>query len=224
MTSLAMNSTAMNTRARAGRCLLLTLGVLLASGASAEGMEERLRTQLRSTTQQLQALQSEQAQASAARIAAENQAKQAQAQIKQLSADLAKARGVAEQLAGQQQNLHSQAQAQMAASSEQIGKFKKAYDELLVMARAKEAERARLEAQLSERDTQVQQCSVKNQQMYGVAKQILAAYEKIDVAEVMKIRQPFAGGARVKFEELAQGFGDDLYKTQFDAPQAASTH
>ncbi|MDP2146114.1 MAG: DNA repair protein, partial [Pseudomonas sp.] len=84
---------------------------LVATGASAEGMEERLRTQLRSTTAQLQALQSEQAQAAAARIAAENQAKQAQVQIKQLSLELDKARGVAEQLAGQQQSLHSQAQA-----------------------------------------------------------------------------------------------------------------
>ncbi|MFJ2319154.1 DNA repair protein [Pseudomonas sp. NPDC087817] len=206
------------------RLLLLGLGMLIATGASAEGMEERLRTQLRSTTQQLQALQSQQAQASAAQLAAQNEAKAAQAQIRQLSAELAKAKGVAEQLAGQQQSLHSQAQAQVAASNEQTGKFKKAYDELLVMARAKEAERSKLQAQLAERDTQVQQCSVKNQQMYGVAKQILSAYENIDVAEVMKIRQPFAGSARVKFDELAQGFGDDLYKTQFDAPQAALAH
>ncbi|MBK5534737.1 DNA repair protein [Pseudomonas sp. TH08] len=206
------------------RVLWLGLGLLIATGASAEGMEERLRTQLRSTTQQLQALQSQQAQASAAQLAAQNEAKAAQAQIKQLTAELAKAKGVAEQLAGQQQSLHSQAQAQVAASTEQTGKFKKAYDELLVMARAKEAERSKLQAQLTERDTQVQQCSVKNQQMYGVAKQILTAYENIDVAEVMKIRQPFAGSARVKFDELAQGFGDDLYKTQFDAPQAALAH
>ncbi|WP_339466690.1 MULTISPECIES: DNA repair protein [unclassified Pseudomonas] len=206
------------------RLLLLGLGMLVATGASAEGMEERLRTQLRSTTQQLQALQSQQAQASAAQLAAQNEAKAAQAQIKQLTAELAKVKGVAEQLAGQQQSLHSQAQAQVAASAEQTGKYKKAYDELLVMARAKEAERSRLQAQLTERDTQVQQCSVKNQQMYGVAKQILSAYENIDVAEVMKIRQPFAGSARVKFDELAQGFGDELYKTQFDAPQAALAH
>ena len=206
------------------RFVLLGLGLLIATGVNAEGMEERLRTQLRSTTQQLQALQSQQAQASAAQLAAQNEAKAAQAQIKQLVAELAKAKGVAEQLAGQQQSLHSQAQAQVAASAEQTGKFKKAYDELLVMARAKEAERSKLQAQLAERDTQVQQCSVKNQQMYGVAKQILTAYENIDVAEVMKIRQPFAGSARVKFDELAQGFGDDLYKTQFDAPQAALTH
>ncbi|CAD5201810.1 DNA repair protein [Pseudomonas sp. FEN] len=201
--------------------LLLMVGVALANGASAEGMEERLRTQLRSTTQQLQALQSEQAQAGAARIAAENQTKAAQAQIKQLEAELAKAKGLSEQLAGQQQNLQSQAQAFAAASNEQLGKFKKAYDELLMLAKAKEAERARLQAQLTERDTQVQQCSVKNQQMYGVAKEILAAYEKIDVAEVMKIRQPFAGGARVKFEEMAQVFGDNLYKNQFDATHAS---
>jgi chromosome segregation ATPase len=206
------------------RFVWLGLGLLIATGAHAEGMEERLRTQLRSTTQQLQALQSQQAQASAAQLAAQNEAKAAQAQIKQLSAELAKAKGVAEQLAGQQQSMHSQAQAQVAASAEQTGKFKKAYDELLVMARAKEAERSKLQAQLAEGDTQVQQCSVKNQQMYGVAKQILTAYENIDVAEVMKIRQPFAGSARVKFDELAQGFGDDLYKTQFDAPQAALSH
>lgn len=206
------------------RVLLLGLSLFIAQGASAEGMEERLRSQLRSTTQQLQALQSQQAQASAAQLAAQNDAKAAQAQIKQLTAELAKAKGVAEQLADQQQNLHSQAQAQVAASNEQVGKFKKAYDELLVMARAKEAERSKLQAQLAERDTQVQQCSVKNQQMYGVAKQILTAYENIDVAEVMKIRQPFAGSARVKFDELAQGFGDELYKAQFDAPQAALAH
>lgn len=206
------------------RFLALGLGLLIATGASAEGMEERLRTQLRSTTQQLQALQSQQAQASAAQLAAQNEAKAAQAQIKQLTAELAKAKGLAEQLAGQQQSLHSQAQAQVAASAEQTGKFKKAYDDLLVLARGKEAERAKLQAQLAERDTQVQQCSAKNQQMYGVAKQILTAYENIDVAEVMKIRQPFAGSARVKFEELAQGFGDELYKTQFDAPQAAIAH
>ncbi|MDZ3826780.1 DNA repair protein [Pseudomonas fluorescens] len=206
------------------RVLLLGLSFFIAQGAHAEGMEERLRTQLRSTTQQLQALQSQQAQASAAQLAAQNEARAAQAQIKQLTAELAKAKGLAEQLAGQQQSLHSQAQAQVAASAEQTGKFKKAYDELLLMARAKEAERSKLQAQLAERDTQVQQCSVKNQQMYGVAKQILTAYENIDVAEVMKIRQPFAGSARVKFDELAQGFGDELYKTQFDAPQAALTH
>lgn len=47
---------------------------------------------------------------------------------------------------------------------------------------------------------------------------MLAAYEKVDIADVMKMRQPFAGSARVRFEELAQAYGDRLYESQFDAP------
>ncbi|WP_236209265.1 DNA repair protein [Pseudomonas tohonis] len=200
--------------------LALLLGACIANAASAEGMEERLRAQLRTTTQQLQALQSEQAQAAAARTAAEGQLAAAQAQIKQLTAELAKARGQAEQLAGQQESLRNAAQAQVAASTLQVGKFKQAYDELLGRARGIESARAQLATDLATRDEQVQQCTAKNQQMYQVAKDILEAYEKIDVSDVMKIRQPFAGSARVRFEELAQTYGDALYKTHFDAAMA----
>ncbi|BCD88671.1 hypothetical protein PSm6_50780 [Pseudomonas solani] len=203
--------------------LALLLGACVANSASADGMEERLRAQLRTTTQQLQALQSEQAQAAAARTAAEGQLTAAQAQIKQLTAELAKAKGQAEQLSGQQDSLRNAAQAQVAASNEQVGKFKQAYEELLGRARGIESARAQLTAELATRDEQVQQCTTKNQQMYQVAKGILEAYEKIDVAEVMKIRQPFAGSARVKFEELGQVYGDALYKNQFDAAMVPAT-
>ncbi|MDI7110769.1 DNA repair protein, partial [Pseudomonas aeruginosa] len=60
--------------------------------AYADSLEERLRTQLRSTTQQLQALQTEQAQATAAKAALESQRDAALAQVKQLSAELARAK------------------------------------------------------------------------------------------------------------------------------------
>lgn len=208
----------MNTRSRSA--LALGLALLASSGAHAEGMEERLRTQLRSTTQQLQALQSEQAQAAAARSAAESQLSTAQAQIKRLEAELAKARQQNEQLAGQQAALHEAAQAQVAASNEQVGKFKQAYEELLTRARGVEAARAQLTSDLAARDEQLQQCTTRNHEMYQVAREVLDAYERIDVADVVKLRQPFASRARVKFEELAQSYGDRLYDTQFDAALA----
>nr|WP_248921133.1 DNA repair protein [Pseudomonas entomophila] len=191
---------------------MLALGASLAASVSADTLEERLRAQLRSTTQQLQALQSEQAQASAARQAAEQQRDAAQAQVRELTA----------QLASQQQAMHSQAQALVASSNEQLHKYKQAYEELLGMARGKEGERAALQAQLTERDGQVSQCQARNQQMYGVAKEMLAAYEKVDIADVVNMRQPFAGGARVRFEELAQAYGDRLYESQFDAPKGVN--
>ncbi|BBT16957.1 hypothetical protein WP8S17C03_30060 [Metapseudomonas otitidis] len=208
----------MNTRSRSA--LALGLALLASSGAHAEGMEERLRTQLRSTTQQLQALQSEQAQAAAARSAAESQLSTAQAQIKRLEAELAKARQQNEQLAGQQAALHEAAQAQVAASNEQVGKFKQAYEELLTRARGVEAARVQLTGDLAARDEQLQQCATRNHEMYQVAREVLDAYERIDVADVVKLRQPFASRARVKFEELAQSYGDRLYDTQFDAALA----
>ncbi|MBO2931048.1 DNA repair protein [Metapseudomonas otitidis] len=208
----------MNTRSRSA--LALGLALLASSGAHAEGMEERLRTQLRSTTQQLQALQSEQALAAAARSAAESQLSTAQAQIKRLEAELAKARQQNEQLAGQQAALHEAAQAQVAASNEQVGKFKQAYEELLTRARGVEAARVQLTGDLAARDEQLQQCTTRNHEMYQVAREVLDAYERIDVADVVKLRQPFASRARVKFEELAQSYGDRLYDTQFDAALA----
>lgn len=210
----------MNTRSRSRSALALGLALLASSGAHAEGMEDRLRTQLRSTTQQLQALQSEQAQAAAARSAAESQLSTAQAQIKRLEAELAKARQQNEQLAGQQAALHEAAQAQVAASNEQVGKFKQAYEELLTRARGVEAARVQLTGDLAARDEQLQQCTTRNHEMYQVAREVLDAYERIDVADVVKLRQPFASRARVKFEELAQSYGDRLYDTQFDAALA----
>lgn len=60
---------------------LCAAGLSLAGGAQAESMEERLRAQLRSTTQQLQQLQSEQAQVNAAKAAAEAQRDAAQKEL-----------------------------------------------------------------------------------------------------------------------------------------------
>lgn len=88
--------------------------------AYADSLEERLRAQLRSTTQQLQALQTEQAQATAAKAALESQRDAALAQVKQLSAELARAKGQAEQLSAQQQGLHDRARQMVEASNEQL--------------------------------------------------------------------------------------------------------
>ena len=77
-----------------------------------------------------------------------------------------------------------------------------------------------LTADLDARDEQLQQCTTRNHEMYQVAREVLDAYERIDVADVVKLRQPFASRARVKFEELAQSYGDRLYDTQFDAALA----
>ena len=92
-------------------------------------MEEKLRAQLRNT-QQLQQMQSEQAQVNAAKAAAEAHATRRR-KLEALRGQLARAQGQAE-LSQQQSAVLESAQSQIAASNAQLGKFKGAYDELLV--------------------------------------------------------------------------------------------
>ncbi|SHI25289.1 DNA repair protein [Pollutimonas bauzanensis] len=203
------------------------MGVTLALAAPGlvqaqnQSMEERLRTQLRNTTQQLQSLQSQQAQVNAAKAAAEAQRDAAQKEIEQLRAQLNTAKGQAVKLAEQQNAVEQGARAQVAASIAQRDQFKGAYDELLALARTTEADRATLKKTLAQRDAEVTMCTAKNRELYNAGKEILAAYESFSTGDMLKIRQPFAGGARVKFEEQAQLYGDKLYGGQFDPRQAA---
>lgn len=200
---------------------LLGLG-LATQAAYGESMEERLRAQLRSTTQQLQAVQSEQARVRAEQAALVSQRDAALAQVKQLTGERDQARQRAEQLDSSHAGLREQASQQVAASQAQVGKFRQAYDELLTLSRSRDAERQQLQVSLQQREQALTSCTSKNQDMYVLAKDILGAYESIGFAETLRIRQPFASEARVKFEELAQRYGDDLYKTQVDGQPAVT--
>ena len=52
--------------------------------------------------------------------------------------------------------------------------------------------------------------------MYRVGQEVIAAYENLDMGDVLSSRQPFAAKARVKLETAAQAFGDKLYDQRFD--------
>ncbi len=210
-------------RRMAAAVALCAAGLTLSASAQAESMEERLRAQLRTTTQQLSQLQGEQAQVNAAKAAAEAQRDAALKELEALRGQLAQARGQADKLAGQQDAVVESAQAQVAASQAQLGKFKGAYDELLTLARAKETERQSLAMNLAQRDEEVKVCVARNREMYEAGKEILNAYERISTGDILALKQPFAGKARVKFEEQAQAYGDKLYDAQVPRSQAAAT-
>ncbi|MBO9356975.1 DNA repair protein [Bordetella petrii] len=214
----------MFTRIRLGAMgVSLALAVPALAHAQSQSMEERLRTQLRSTTQQLQSLQSQQAQVNAAKVAAEAQRDAAQKEVERLRGQLEKVTGQAQKLAEQQDAVEQAARAQVAASYAQRDQFKNAYDELLTMARATEANRVSLQKTLAQRDGELTLCAAKNRELYDAGKEILAAYENFSTGDLLKIRQPFAAGARVKFEEQAQEYGDKLYGGQFDPRQAVQS-
>ncbi|AUU08208.1 DNA repair protein [Serratia marcescens] len=189
------------------------------ASAVEQTMEERLRAQLRNTNQQLQAMQSGQAQLQAARNAAEAQLKAAQAQVKQLQTELEHAQNQGKALAQQQDSVRNQASEQIAASRQQAGQYKQAYDELLVLARGKEAERVNLQTRFQQQQMALASCTVKNQKLYALGKEVLTEYESLGTGSLLKMRQPFATSSRVKFDEIAQSYGDRLYENRADARQ-----
>ncbi|RQO33522.1 hypothetical protein DBR37_15115 [Herminiimonas sp. KBW02] len=197
------------------RPLATAIVVMLASAAAQaqnQSMEERLRAQLRITTTQLQQAQNELA-AFKGGAAAPSTPADIEKVKKDLSNSQAAERKAREQLSGVKQ----QNQAALDKAHAQIAQYRGAYDELLKLARASEAERQRLALDTSTQARAVSQCEAKNAQLYAVGQEILQAYESVDMATVMSARQPFAAQSRVKLDQIAQQYGDKLYEGRFDA-------
>lgn len=196
-----------------------------------QSMEERLRAQLRATTTQLQQVQNE----LAALKAGQQQPAQAGAaapakpeldalkkELSQTQAQLAAERQAREAASAGSQQLRQQAQAASEKATAQVAQYRNAYDELLKMARTSEAERQRLATEAATHRTAITQCEAKNTQLYALGQEILRAYETMDVGTVLASRQPFAAQSRVKYEQIAQQYGDKLYESKFDVRAVAA--
>lgn len=212
-------------------CLVLCATPALAQTPQGQSMEERLRAQLRITTAQLQQAQNELAARKAGGPAAPAAAPAAAPtdQVEALRKDLARARAElsAERSARAQASdnaaqLRTQAQALNEKAAGQVAQYREAYDGLLKMARAADAERQRLAAEATLQATALGQCEAKNLQLYAMGQEILRAYETVDLGNVFASRQPFAAQSRVKFEQIAQQYGDKLYEGRFDARSVAA--
>ncbi|WP_207760389.1 hypothetical protein [Herbaspirillum robiniae] len=219
-----------------GVCLLAALLLIAAGQAHAQqgqSMEERLRAQLRATTTQLQEAQNELAALKAsgqgvrpAGAKAEAPAAEADELRKELAALKSQ---LASERSTRQQGVVAQQQA-LAKANEQAGQYRSAYDGLLKIARASENERQRLAGEEKQHQQAVAMCTEKNVKLYSVGQEILQAYENMDMGTIMSARQPFAAQSRVKYEQIAQEYGDKLYEGKFDlravaqpAPPAAAS-
>ncbi|HEY4317895.1 MAG TPA: hypothetical protein VGN04_09855 [Herbaspirillum sp.] len=228
-------STSFLPRFRRNACSLAALLLLAGAAAQAgaqtpqgpgtgQSMEERLRNQLRITTTQLQDAQNELAALKAGKGAVGatggaaspgGAAAGAPADIDSLKKELAKSQA---QLA-EERRRRGKSEATEAAlkqAGEQAAQYKASYEQLLKLARTSEAERQRLSGEANFRQQAMAQCEAKNAALYAQGQEILHAYETVDVGTVLKSREPFATKSRVKYEQIAQEYGDKLYEGRFD--------
>lgn len=202
------------------RSLAAAVMLMLATGAvcaqQGQSMEERLRNQLRTTTTQLQEAQNELAVLKSGKASSVASAKNAPAADDSVKKELAEARSqLAAERRAREKN-HDTIQAALDKSNGQSAQYRNAYEELLKLARAAETERQRLAQEAKTQQVEIAQCEAKNTQLYAVGQEILQAYETMDIGTIMSVRQPFAAQSRVKYEQIAQQYGDKLYEGRFD--------
>ncbi|GGY04426.1 hypothetical protein [Paludibacterium paludis] len=202
-------------RTAAGWAAALILA--LPAAASAQSAEERLRSQLRATAQQLQDLQGQQAQLAAARAAAEAERDAARQELASLRPQLDAERKRAGRLEGDQNAVRRQAQLQVSTSREAAQKAQAEFQTLSQRTAALQKDVDTLKARLAERDGEYQACTARNRDMYQAGRELLSAYEAFGTGSLLALRQPFSGRARVLFDEQTQAFGDRLYQSQVGA-------
>jgi len=197
--------------------LLLLLVMAGSVAAQPASLESRLRDQLRQMQGQLQDMQGQQAQLQSRNAALEAERDAAKKDAEAARAELANSKG---RSSGDAQALAAERSRQQALQAT-ADRYKKDYDQSATAARATEAERSRLAGQLEQATAKLDTCAAKNIQLYDVGKEILDAYEHIDMGQVMSARQPFATSSRVRLENAAQAFGDKLYEQRFDPAKQA---
>ncbi len=201
---------------------LCIISPVLAQSAS---IETRLRDQLRQTVVQLRDLQNSQASLEAAKSAAE---KERDALKVKLSGQAKLTPKVSTDNSANTQQL-ADARARNGALQERIDAERAALTSANnEMVKAKEliqqlqAEKAQLmqaavtnSAPLADAKAAVEACLVKNQKLVEISHEILVAYENIGVGKVLRAREPFIQSKRVQIENVAQAFGDQIYKSKF---------
>ncbi|NII54849.1 hypothetical protein [Luteibacter sp. SG786] len=200
---------------------LFLLAILPAAHAQTASLESRIRDQLREARSQLQDLQAQQAQWAAEKAALEKERDDAKHAAEA-------ARTVAKNTGGispeANRALAAERQKREAAETE-LQRGKADAGAVAAALRTAETERARLAKELDMAKGQVDACTARNVRMYRVGQEVIAAYENIDMSDVVASRQPFAAKARAKLENAAQSFGDRLYEQRFDprAGQASAS-
>jgi chromosome segregation ATPase len=185
-------------------CLAVLLPLLASSPASAQSLEDRLRDQLRSTLNELHALQDQQASLQAQKTAGEQERDALKAQLARTEAQLAHA------------GASAATKAQTQALANEVAQYKTAAEQASGTAQQAQADRDKLQTALADAQKQVSNCVEKNTRLLKLGNEILDAYQQFDVGEAIAANEPFISIHRVELENMAQDFDDRLHEGKFD--------
>jgi chromosome segregation ATPase len=191
----------------------LLAAVLLASAAASRAQEDetaKFREALRDTMLKLRDAQNQLAAAQAAQYAAESQAAELTDKNKALAKELSDERNTSTNLISGLNKKLAERDASIAELQATLAKWKTAHTEIAKLATQRELQRQKLDAEKLALERKVQDQQFKNIEMYKAAMEVLGRYEKFGLGDALLAREPFTAAQRVKFQNLAQDFADQL--------------
>jgi hypothetical protein len=177
------------------------LAPVLVGVASAQSSDDALRERLRQVTLQLRQVQDDQASLQAQKAAAEHERDEVKKQLAAAQAELAHTKHEGTRVAAVQQDLAQAKDALAQATSS---------------AQQSEAERQKLQTNVTNTTTLLEACESKNAELRKVGHEILDAYSKFDFSEALDANEPFTQLHRVELENQAQTFGDRTDNGRYD--------
>lgn len=208
------------------KTLTITFSLLLSCtlfAAPPADPNQRLRDTLKNTMLQLRAVETERAGLQAAHLVDEAKIKELNARVEDLNRKIAKITkdAIDEQEAAKKeiQGLKTKQEAQstqIAQLQEALEKWKAGYNDVVKIAREREALRAKAvskavldERRLAERERQ-------NLELYVTGREILDRLAGISLGTALTAREPFVGTTRVKLQNLVQDYGDRLQDNKYN--------
>jgi len=173
----------------------------LTSVASAQSSDEALRERLRQVTLQLRQVQDDQATLQAQKAAAEHERDEVKKQLAAAQAELARTKHEGTRVAAVEQDL---------------AKTKDALAQATNNAQQSDAERQKLQTNVTNTATLLEACESKNAELRKVGHEILDAYSKFDFGDAFGANEPFIQQRRVELENQAQTFGDRIDNGRYD--------
>jgi chromosome segregation ATPase len=189
--------------------LALTFSAV-AAPEEADSVETKLSESLKTVTLQLRTEQTERATLQAAQAVSEAKLKELSAKVasltKQAASDQTASRKSIDELSERSASLDQQ----VAKLTETLDKWKAAYAKAVEVARALEADRAKLADENSVLKAQIRDHKASNLALFTLGNEILTRYEKYSLGEALAAREPFTGVKRARLETLVQDSRDKL--------------
>jgi chromosome segregation ATPase len=181
------------------RAAVIFAAVFIPAAALAQDGEARLREALSSAIAQTRALEDQRNQLQARAVKAEQDRDAARKQTAELNTKLKELRKLRE-------DDKREFNERLAARDEVLEKWKAAYAEAATVARTKDAERLKAESEAGTLTAGLKECRKKNAELYRTGTELLARYEKIDIADLLQRREPVIGFTRVELENTVQEY------------------